>query len=149
MATVSDAFDVADSVARTRCTPEPTSQRAQVRARAHARGYASRTVIGKRVVENLRLAGADLREAWWMPASMPTWNQAWADRKPDIERVPGRHRGVWLAWCAYSHTVGLLVPIVGLVLVGAVTPVLWAARHPARFALLTVLVTSTVALAVR
>jgi hypothetical protein len=38
-------------------------------------------------------------------------------------------------WVVYNHTVALAVPAVAVALVGALTPLVWVAQHPARLIL--------------
>jgi hypothetical protein len=114
----------------------------------HAREYRSLSVVRK-VNEYGAIMWADLRSAWWTPASLPTLQRAWAERLPDRERVPGDSAVLYGGWVVYNHTVALVVPAVALVVVGALTPLVWAARHPARLALLAVPATAMVALIVK
>ncbi len=96
---------------------------------------ASRSVM----VNTFGLWGAqtwsDLHDAWWMPAALPTFQTAWAERWPDRDRVPGNNTALYVGWAAYNLSVGLIIPTVAVLLVGAITPILWIARHPARLAL--------------
>ena len=107
-----------------------TIPNARVRAPARTRVYRSLTVIRNAAAT----AWADLRSAWWMPDSIPTISRAWAERNPDMDRVPGGSPALYTAWRIYSHTVGLAVPALAAAVVGALTPLVWAARHPARLA---------------
>jgi RES domain-containing protein len=77
----------------------------------------------------------DLRDAWFMPASLPTFSTAWAERMPDRDTVPGSNAALYAGWVLYNHSVGLLIPAVALAVVGTLTVLLWIARHPARAAL--------------
>ncbi|GAA0719691.1 hypothetical protein Drose_05995 [Dactylosporangium roseum] len=140
--TISDAFPVAAAAADAAADPAERPEKARVHARMRAREYRSLSVL----VNFRRQVWADLRDAWWMPASLPTFQTAWAERMPDRDRVPGGNGVLYAGWVAYNHTVGLLIPAVALAVVGALTPILWAARHPARLALLTVIVTALYAL---
>jgi hypothetical protein len=93
---------------------------------------------------------ADLRESWWLPASVPTVVGAWQERWPDRERVPGGSEVLYTAWAVYNHTA--VLPVVALlnVAVGVITPVVWVLIHPARLALallITTLITVAVAAA--
>jgi hypothetical protein len=118
-----------------------------VRARGRAReGYASPSVLVNTFAGWGRQTWSDLRDAWWTPASLPTFRTAWADRKPDRDRVPGGNSALYHGWVVYNHTVGLAVPAVALLIVGALTPLLWIARHPARLLLAAVITTALIAL---
>ncbi|MGI5247625.1 hypothetical protein [Dactylosporangium sp. CA-139066] len=94
-----------------------------------------------------RQALADLRDAWWTPAALPTFSTAWAERMPDRDRVPGGNTALYAGWIAYNHTVGLAVPLAALAVVGVLTPLLWIARHPARLLLAAVITTALIAIA--
>lgn len=119
-------------------SPEAAPEKARVHARMRARGYRSLPVAGK-VGDLARTAGADLRSAWWTPASLPTLAQAWAERMPDRDRVPGNNAVLYRGWVAYNHSIALAVPALALVVVGLLTPVVFAARHPARLGLAVVI----------
>ncbi|MER7280453.1 hypothetical protein ABT369_39050 [Dactylosporangium sp. NPDC000244] len=93
-----------------------------------------------------RQTWADLRDAWWTPASLPTFSTAWAERMPDRDRVPGGNAALYASWVAYNWSVGLAVPLAALAVVGLLTPILWIARHPARLLLAAVITTALVAL---
>lgn len=124
---------------------DATADRPRVHARMRAREYRSLPVAGK-VADVARTAAGDLASAWWMPASLPTLQQAWADRMPDRERVPGGNEALYRGWVAYNHTVGLVVPAVAVLIVGLLTPLVWAARHPARLGLAVALITPLIVL---
>jgi RES domain-containing protein len=90
---------------------------------------------------------ADVRTSWWTPQSLPTVRQAWNGRIPDPDRVPGGHRGLRVAWLAYNSTAGVAIPAVVALIVGALTALVWAARHPARLLLTVLIVIPVVVLA--
>jgi hypothetical protein len=92
-------------------------------------------------------AWADLRDAWWTPASLPTFRTAWAERIPDRDRVPGGNAALYHGWTVYNHTIGLAAPLAALLIVGTLTPLLWIARHPARLLLAAVITTALFAIA--
>lgn len=141
MTTLSDAFAAAAAPE----TEDTAEEDPRVHARMRTREYRSLPVVGK-VRDATRTAAADLRSAWWLPASMPTLGHAWADRMPDRDRVPGDNGALYVAWVAYNHTVGLIVPAVALLLVGALTPLVWTSRHPARMLLAAPIVTALIVL---
>jgi hypothetical protein len=63
------------------------------------------------------------------------------DAVPDPRRLPGKHNEGWRqAWTAYNCTVGLAVPLAVVAVVAVLTVPLWAARHPLRMAVLSLLV---------
>lgn len=134
MSTVSDAFAAANPAAAVDGMRKPSPGRAGARARVHTRGYRSPAVVGK-VRGWSATAWVDLRSSWWTPASLPTLSQVWAERNPSLDRVPARHRGLWLAWRAYAHVVPPLVVLMVTGLLGVLTPLVWVARHPARLLL--------------
>lgn len=140
MTTVSEALAAADVAAeRSGITGKPVDV-ARAHARMRAREYRSLSVWGKvKSVWDYLLD--DIRSAWWMPASLPTLQRAWAARFPDRERVPGGNALLYGGWVAYNHTLGLALPAVALAAVGGLTALVWAARHPARL-LLTGLITT-------
>lgn len=145
-ATVSDAFGV---VADGDAGPVRAVEGAGVRARVRANVPVT---LGEHKIlapftSWARQARTDLREAWWTPASLPTFSTAWAERMPDRERVPGNNSALYTGWLLYNHTVGLAVPLAALLIVGALTPILWLARHPARLLLAAVITTAIYALA--
>jgi len=128
--------------------PAPSESAAGVRVRGRAReGYRSPTVMVNGLVGWGRQTWADLRDAWWTPASLPTFQTAWAERMPDRDTVPGNNTALYYSWVAYNHTVGLAVPATVILLVGALTPLVWLARHPARLLLAAVITTALIALA--
>lgn len=140
--TVSEAFATAAAVAEPPATPTtPTPTRPRVPARA--RDYQST------IRQWAATTQADLRSAWWTPASLPTLTHAWNTRHPDPTRVPGGNPLIATAWSAYNHTIGLGIVLVALTVVALITPLVWAARHPARLALTVVVTTALVALATR
>lgn len=140
MTTVSDAFAAADVAAEGGTAPQNAFDVARAHTRARARDYRSLSVLSKtRYIAST--VWADIRSAWWWPQSLPTFRQAWAERFPDRERVPGGNALLYGGWTAYNHTLGLLLPAVAVVIVGAATGLVWAARHPARL-LLTGLITT-------
>src|SRR5690554_7957922 len=125
--TVSDAFSAVDVAADVSGAPETAPERTGPHARMRARDYRSLPVVGK--VRALAAAAvADLRAAWWTPASLPTLRQAWVERIPDRDRVPGGSRPLWVAWLGYSHTVGLAVPALAVAAAGALTALVWVAQ---------------------
>lgn len=141
MTTLSDVF----AAAAPADSHEATPNRPRVHARMRTREYRSPRVVSK-VADVARTAGADLVSAWWMPASLPTLQRAWADRMPDRETVPGGNEALYRGWVAYNHTVGLAVPAVAVLVVGLLTPLVWAARHPARLGLAIALITPLIVL---
>jgi hypothetical protein len=132
--TISDAFAAPTVAAVPDGSPKVVPTAPQVHARRRARGYRSLSVKGK-AGDLAAVVWADLRSAWWTPAALPTVAEAWADRMPDRTRVPGDSRFLYAGWVLSNHTVGLLVPAVVTGLVGLLTPLVWAARHPARYLL--------------
>lgn len=138
--TLSDAFPVDVAAATRRQSPEAAPQRGRLHARMRARGLSV-----PRVTAAFKVVGADLRESWWVPPSLPTVARAWSERFPDRDRVPGDHVALYCAWLVYNHTIGLLVPALALALVGVLTPLVWVARHPARLLLTAVVVVPVVA----
>jgi hypothetical protein len=78
---------------------------------------------------------ADVREAWWAPASLPTVQRAWANRMPDRDRVPGGNALLYGGWVGYNHTLGLAVPALATAVIGLLSMLVWAATHPARLVL--------------
>lgn len=144
--TISSAFPVDVAAAEVPAPPSAEGQRARAHARMRAREYPSPSVMVNTLVGWGRQAGADLRGAWFMPASLPTFQTAWTERMPDRERVPGDNGALYAGWIAYNHSVGLLIPAVALAVVGLLTAVLWIARHPARLLLAAVITTALIAL---
>jgi hypothetical protein len=114
-----------------------------------AREYGSRSVLVNSFADWGRQAASDLRDAWFMPASLPTFQIAWAERMPDRDRVPGSNAVLYAGWVAWNHTVGLAIPLAVLAIVGVLTPLVWIARHPARFLLTAVIGTALYALTLR
>jgi hypothetical protein len=134
MTTVSDVFSAADAGGGP-VVAVGAGRGARARARARvATTQRDRKYLGL-LAAGVRTAVLDLRAAWWIPASLPTLRQAWTQRIPDRATVPGDNSVLYAGWIAYNHTIGLLVPTVALAVVGGLTPVVWAARHPARLIL--------------
>lgn len=147
--TISEAFGPAVPTATIGGNTKAAPDRARVHARMRAREYRSLPVVGKVAgifADWAVQAWADLRAAWWTPASLPTLARAWSERMPDRERVPGNNGLLFGGWVLYSHTVGLAVPAAVAALVGVLAPVVWAARHPARLALMSLIVCAATAL---
>jgi hypothetical protein len=128
--TLSEAFGGGSAAEPRRRNPVGVVEEARPHARMRTRGT---SVL--RVTAGFKVMWFDLRDCWWTPASWPTLQRAWAERMPDRDAVPGDNTALYRGWVAYNHTVGLLVPLVGLLVVGLVTPALWMARHPARLLL--------------
>lgn len=145
--TISSAFPVDAAAADTAAATAAPTVRARVHARMRARGYDSRSVMVNTFVGWGRQTWADLRDAWWTPASLPTLRTAWTERMPDRDRVPGDNSVLYAGWVAYNWTVGLAVPLAALAVVGTLTPLLWIARHPARLLLAAVITTALFAIA--
>jgi hypothetical protein len=143
--TISDAFAAPTVAAMPDGSPKIAPTAPQVRARMRARGYRSPSVKDK-LVGLWDTLSADLRSAWWTPTSLPTVARAWSERMPDRAKVPGDSRLFYGVWVLSNHTVGLLVPAAVTGLVGALTPLVWAARHPARLLLAASIVVTVVAL---
>lgn len=144
--TISDAFPAPAAAAGTAAAPAAPPERARPHARMRAREYRSRSVMVNTFAGWGRQTWSDLRDAWWTPAALPTFQTAWAERMPDRERVPGSNSLLYAGWVVYNHTIGLAVPLIGLAVVGVLTPILWIARHPARLLLAAVITTALVAL---
>lgn len=128
--TISDAFVVDVAAAAPSNGHRVSLAKAGAPARMRAR---TRSVL--RVTSWIKTIWADLRSAWWVPASLPTVRRAWAERMPDRVKVPGDSRLLYGAWVVYGHTVGLAVPAVAVAVVGVLTVAVWIARHPARLIL--------------
>lgn len=133
--TISDAFAAAVPAADVVGSHDSGVGRMPGHARMRARGYRSLPVLDK-IRDRWAVAVEDLRSAWFMPASVPTVQDAWATRLPDRDRVPGSNGALYAGWLVYNHTVALAVPALAVAVVGVLTPVVWAAAHPARFLLL-------------
>ncbi len=151
MTAVSDVLAGGPRVADRVSPPEAASvSAAGVRVRGRARESIKVTErygkIGGVFVLWGRQAWADLREAWWTPAALPTFSTAWTERMPDRDRVPGNNSLLYGGWVVYNLTVGLAVPAAVILLVGALTPLVWIARHPARLLLAAVITTALYAL---
>lgn len=146
---MSSAFPGSVAAAAGPAAPTVRLEKARPHARMRAREYGSRSVMVNTFVGWGRQAASDLRDAWFMPASLPTFKVAWAERMPDRDTVPGSNAALYAGWVAYNHTVGLLIPAVALAIVGALTPILWIARHPARLLLTAVITTALYALTLR
>ncbi len=142
--TISDAFpvDVAAAV------PAAAPVRLEKEARPHVR-MRTRDASLPRVTAAAKVVWSDLRGSWWLPGSVPTVVEAWRERWPDRDDVPGESELLYTAWAGYNFAA--LVPIALFnLLVGALTPVLFVLRHPARLALaalLAALITVAVAAA--
>lgn len=132
--TVSDAFPRVEPVGEPVETPGSAPERSGTRARPRAGEYRSLPVVGKVRGLAATVVG-DLRGAWWMPASLPTLRQAWEQRMPDRDKVPGGSGLLYRGWVVHNHTVGLAVPAVAVAVMGALTLLVWVARHPARVGL--------------
>lgn len=130
-ATVSDAFPAVNASAVEETAEIPTLSAAGTPARVRARDTSLHTVIRN----FLTGVANDIRDAWWIPQSLPTMRQAWGERFPNRGRVPGGSEVLYKLWTAYAHTVGLIVPAVALGAIGLLTPIVWVARHPARMGL--------------
>lgn len=151
MTTVSDVLAAGPRVSDRVSSPEAASvSAAGVRTRGRARESLAVTERYGKIVAPFALwgrqAGTDLRDAWWTPASLPTFQRAWAERMPDRDRVPGGNGLLYAGWVVYNHTFGLAVPAAVIALVGALTPLVWLARHPARLLLAAVIATALYAL---
>ncbi len=139
--TISSAFGGNPAAATHPAPPVEGVEEARLHARMRAREYGSRSVLVNSLVDWGRQTGADLRDAWFMPASLPTFKVAWAERIPDRDTVPGSNGFLYWGWVAYNHSFGLAVPLLALAVVGTLTPILWIFRHPARL-LLTAIITT-------
>ena len=143
--TISDAFAVeTGSGSRSGSAPVAVEE-ARVGSGPRAR-VAPRSVLVNIFGSWGRQTWSDLRDAWWTPAALPTFQQAWAERMPDRDRVPGNNSALYALWVGYNHSIGLAVPLAAVLLVGALTPLLWIARHPARLALFLIISTALYAL---
>jgi hypothetical protein len=91
---------------------------------------------------------SDLRESWWLPASVPTVVEVWKTRWPDRDVVPGESEVLYTAWAVYNHTLVLPTVAVFNLLVGVLTPVMFVLRHPARLALALLIAGALTAVAV-
>lgn len=141
--TLSDAFAGGAAAAVVRGGTAKTAGGARAHARMRTRGP-----IVRRVTAWLNIMWADLRDCWWLPASIPPLRKAWAERVPDLSRVPGENPALHRAWVVYNHTLGLLAPAVAVGIVAALTPAVWIVLHPARLGLALLLLTPLVATAV-
>ena len=146
---MSSAFPGSAAAAAGPAAPTVRLEKARPHARMRAREYGSRSVMVNTFVGWGRQTWSDLRDAWFMPASLPTFQVAWAERMPDRDTVPGSNAALYAGWILYNHTLGLLIPAVALAVVGALTPILWIARHPARLLLTAVITTALYALTLR
>lgn len=144
--TFSDVLAVDVAAADVAAAPAAQSDRARVRARVARARVSPRSVLVNSFAGWGRQTWTDLRDAWFMPASLPTFRTAWLERMPDRDRVPGSNAALYAGWVAYNHTVGLVIPAVALAVVGLITPLLWIVRHPARLLLTAVIVTALYAL---
>lgn len=147
--TISSAFGGSTAAADVAVAPVAPKERARAHDRMRAREYGSRSVLVNSFAGWGRQTWADLRDAWFMPASLPTFQRAWAERMPDRDTVPGSNGALYAGWVAYNHSVGLVIPAVALAVVGLITPLLWIARHPARLLLTAVITTAVYALTLR
>ncbi len=129
--TLSEAFAAPVAAADVAAAPVRLEKKAQAGPRARAQGTSVPWVTAA-----AKVVWSDLRESWWLPASVPTVVKAWADRFPERDRVPGGSDALWMAWAVYNHAV--MLPVVALMnlTVGLVTPVVWVLLNPARLALL-------------
>lgn len=142
--TISDAL----AAARVAATPSGTAavDGEKARAHVHARARVRSLPVTVKIRDVFRLVWADVRSAWWTPASLPTLTAAWAERMPDRESVPGGNALLYGGWVVYNHTLRLALTAAALVVVGALTAVVWMAQHPARLVLFTIVATATAAL---
>lgn len=143
--TFSDAFAAATVAATPTGKTGATDESARMHARMRARGYRSLPVVGK-IVDAFRVIWADLRSAWWTPLSLPTLSQAWAERFPDRESVPGGNALLYGGWVVYNHSVRLVGIAAGLAVIGAVAVTVFWFNHPARLLLAAIVATATAAL---
>lgn len=148
--TLSDAFPVRSGGGMPLGNDDTAEGAPRLHARMRAREYPSPSVLVNRVGGWFgsfgSTAAADLREAWWTPASLPTVQKAWANRMPDRSKVPGEWPPLYWGWVAYNHAVALPLTIFALAGVGALSMLTWALVHPARFAITTVIAVATIAL---
>lgn len=144
--TISSAFPGSAAAAGRPAAVAAPTERARAHARMRTREYGSRSVLVNSFAGWGRQTLADLRDAWFMPASLPTLKTAWVERMPDRDTVPGSNAALYASWVFYNHTVGFAVPLLALALVGTLTPLLWIARHPARLLLTAVITTALYAL---
>ncbi len=140
--TLSEAFAAPVAAADVAAAPVVLEKKAQAGPRARARDTSV-----PRVTAAARVMWSDLRESWWLPATVPPVAKAWRGRWPDRDRVPGNSEVLYTAWAVYNHTVALPAVAILNLLVGALTPVVWTLAHPARLAL-AALITTLIAVAV-
>ncbi len=129
--TISDAFPVDAAAAM----PAAAPVRLEREARPHVRTRAQEPSV-HRVTAAARVMWADLQAAWWLPESIPTVEEAWADRFPDRDRVPGNSDLLWRGWVVWNHTIGVAAPLLAAAVGGLLAPAVFVLRHPARFGLL-------------
>lgn len=142
--TISDAFPVDVPAA----VPAASPVRLEKRPRPHAR-MRTRDASLPRVTAAAKVVWSDLRDSWWLPESVPTVVQAWRERHPDFEKVPGGSDALYTVWVVYNHAALIPIALFNL-LVGVLTPAMFVLRHPARLALallLAALVATAIAVA--
>lgn len=144
--TISSAFGGSVPAAAVPAAPTVRLEKARPHARMRAREYGSRSVLVNTFVGWGRQTWSDLRDAWFMPASLPTFQVAWAERMPDRDTIPGSNAALYAGWVVYNHSIGFAVPLLALAIVGTLTPILWIVRHPARLLLAAIITTALYAL---
>ncbi len=129
--TLSEAFAAPVAAADVAAAPVRLEKEARPGPRARAQGPSV-----PRVTAAAKVMWSDLRESWWLPASVPPVTKAWSERWPDRDRVPGNSEVLYTAWAVYNHT--LMLPVVAVLnlAVGVATPLVWVVLNPARLALL-------------
>lgn len=135
MTTVSEALRAAAPAAAVVAAPVadpvraggvPTGPRARVAVTARD-GKIRRLVAGFWF-----LVRGDADASWWARRSAPTLREVWAVRMPALDRVPGRSRGLWVAWLLFNHAVAIPATVV-------LNPLMFVLQHPARLLLALVL----------
>lgn len=76
---------------------------------------------------------ADVAGAWPWRGSAPTLLDLWQARIPDIARVPGDNKVLWIGWAVVNHAA--LIPTAYF------STLLWALQHPCRYPIAAVLIT--------
>lgn len=140
--TLSEAFAAPGAAADVAAAPVRLEKKAQAGPRARAQDASV-----PRVTAAAKVMWADLRGSWWLPESVPTVVEAWRTRWPDRDTVPGGSEVLYTAWAVYNHLLALPAVAVFNLLVGLLTPVIFAVRHPARL-LLALLVVVPIVVAV-
>lgn len=74
-----------------------------------------------------RVVTSDVAGAWVWRGSPPTLRDLWAERIPDIDRVPAANVALWAGWVVFNH--------LALLWTAALSIPLWVLQHPMRTAL--------------